>query len=135
MTIRYTKEIGLITSQMLSGFFVDWPNYPNQETHLEILHKSYVAWIALDGNRCVGFVNALSDGIFYAYIPLLEVLPEYQGKGIGSELIKRIIDSLSGMYAIDVVCDEYIAPFYESKNFKRRAGMIKRNYKNQNGRK
>ena len=34
-----------------------------------------------DAGRVVGFVTAISDGVLSAYIPLLEVLPEYQGAG------------------------------------------------------
>ena len=40
---------------------------------------------------------------------MLEVLPEYQKKGIGKELIKRIEHSLRNMYAIDVVCDDDVS--------------------------
>ncbi|MBU1179552.1 GNAT family N-acetyltransferase [Patescibacteria group bacterium] len=133
MKIKYTNKRTLLTPKMLSGFFVDWPNHPDEKTHLKILRKSYMVWVALDGNKCVGFINALSDGVFYAYIPLLEVLPEYQGKGIGSKLLSNMLKSLNSMYAIDLVCDKSMASFYESKNFEKKVGMIKRNYKNQAG--
>jgi ribosomal protein S18 acetylase RimI-like enzyme len=115
----------------MAGFFVGWLEYPDPETHLQILRNSYAVWLAFDHERCVGFINALSDGVFYAYIPLLEVLPEYQGQGIGTELVWRMIDTLGVMYAIDVVCDESVASFYTAKGFGRCAGMVKRNYANQ----
>ena len=98
---------------------------------MDILRNSYEVWIALDGEKCVGFTNALSDGLFCACIPLLEVLPEYQGTGIGSELVSRMVKSLKGMYAIDIVCDESVAPFYEKQDFSQCVGMVKRNYDNQ----
>ena len=74
-----------------------------------------------------------SDGVFYSFIPLLEVLPEYKGHGIGTELVKQMLETLQNMYAIDIVCDESVAPFYESKDFGRCVGMVKRNYEKQNG--
>ncbi len=129
--ITYTDNVENIAPEALSGFFVDWPNHPNTQAHLEILRNSYRVWLACDGERCVGFINAISDGIFYAYIPLLEVLPEYQGNGIGSELVKRMLDSLDGMYAIDVVCDESVAAFYKRIGFGKCAGMVRRNIANQ----
>ena len=41
--------------------------------------------IAIDENtnQVVGFVTAISDGVLSAYIPFLEVLPEYKSIGIG----------------------------------------------------
>ena len=131
MLITYTDKIGFLSAKQLQGFFVDWPDHPDPEAHLEILRGSYTAWIALDQGRCVGFINALSDGIFYAYVPLLEVLPEYQGQGIGTELVRRMLRTLEGMYAIDIVCDESVAPFYKAIGFDRCVGMVKRNYINQ----
>lgn len=131
MSITYTDNTEGVNPAQLQGFFVDWPQHPDPAAHLEILRKSYVAWLAFDGERCIGFINALSDGVFYAYIPLLEVLPEYRGHGIGTELMRRMLETLEDMYAVDVVCDESIVPFYKAAGFSRCAGMVKRNYARQ----
>lgn len=131
MRIAYTDEVESVSAEQLSGFFAGWPNHADPEAHLEILRGSHAIWLAFDGNRCVGFVNALSDGVFYAYIPLLEVLPDYRGKGIGKELVTRMLESLSDMYAIDIVCDESVASFYDKLGLSRCVGMVKRNYDNQ----
>ena len=82
--IIYTKNLSDITEDMLTGFFVGWPNPPCRTLHLKILMNSYCSFVAMDKNtgQVVGFINAISDGVLTAYIPLLEVLPEYQGKGI-----------------------------------------------------
>lgn len=131
MAIRYTDKIESLSSKQLEGFFVGWPEHPDLEAHLKILRKSYAVWLAFDQGQCVGFINAISDGVFYAFIPLLEVLPNYQGKGIGTELVRRMVETLEDMYAIDIVCDESVAPFYKTRGFDRCVGMVKRNYINQ----
>ena len=131
MTITYTNRIESVSAGQLSGFFVGWPDHPDPEAHLEILRGSHTVWLAFDNNQCVGFINSLSDGVFYAYIPLLEVLPNYQGKGIGKELVTRMLESLSDMYAIDIVCDESVALFYDKLGLSRCVGIVKRNYENQ----
>ena len=133
MTITYSNDISELTPEKLTGFFVGWQTHPSCEIHLEILKNSQIVWFALDNNKCVGFINALSDGIFYSFIPLLEVLPEYQDKGIGSELVNRMSKSLENMYSIDIVCDESMAPFYEKKSFQPCTAMVKRNYEKQEG--
>lgn len=131
MTITYTDKAESVSAAQLKGFFVDWPAHPDPQTHLEILRRSYAVWLAFDDDRCVGFINILSDGVFYAYIPLLEVLPDYQGRGIGNELLTRMLASLTDMYAIDIVCDEAVASFYDKLGFSRCAGMARRNRQNQ----
>ncbi|MHB9030578.1 MAG: GNAT family N-acetyltransferase [Candidatus Latescibacterota bacterium] len=124
--INFTDDLSGLSTRRLTGFFSGWPSHPDPETHLSILRNSYKVCLALDGDRCVGFINALSDGVFYAYIPLLEVLPDYRGQGIGSELVRRMLESLDGMYAVDIVCDPDVAPFYEKLGFARCVGMIQR---------
>lgn len=61
------------------GFFKDWPNRPSEEKHRKILEQSHKSLVAVDekSNKIIGLINAVSDGILSAYIPLLEVLPEY----------------------------------------------------------
>jgi ribosomal protein S18 acetylase RimI-like enzyme len=131
MSISYTNRIESIRATQLKGFFVGWSDHPDPEAHLEILRGSFHTWLALDKDKCVGFINALSDGVFYAYIPLLEVLPKYQSKGIGKKLAKLMLETLKDMYAIDIVCDESVAPFYDKLGLSRCVGMIKRNHENQ----
>ncbi len=131
MEIIYSININKLKSNQLKGFFVGWPQHPDSEVHLKILQKSYAVWIALYKEKCVGFINALSDNVFYAYIPLLEVLPKYQSHGIGKELVNRMLNTLDGMYAIDIMCDETLIPFYNKLGLKKSVGMVVRNYKNQ----
>jgi ribosomal protein S18 acetylase RimI-like enzyme len=75
--------------------------------------------LACDGRRVVGFVTAISDGVLSAYIPLLEVVPEYQHRGIGRELTRRLLAQLDGLYMIDLSCDEDVVPFYERLGLER----------------
>jgi GNAT superfamily N-acetyltransferase len=91
--------------------------------------------LALDTeqNKVVGFINAISDQILSTYIPLLEVLPNYQKRGIGKELVKRMIEKLEDYYMIDLCCDERLAKFYGKFGMKRMLAMTVRNFQNQFG--
>ena len=75
--------------------------------------------VAKEGNQVVGFDTAISEGVVSGYIPLLEVLPAYQGRGIGTELVRRVLDRLANLYMVDVICDEDVAPFYERLGLQR----------------
>jgi ribosomal protein S18 acetylase RimI-like enzyme len=82
-----------------------------------------------EDGRVVGFVSSLSDGELAAYVPLLEVLPEWQGRGIGTELVRRLLERLDGLYMVDVVCDDELVPFYEGFGMTRLRAMGLRNRK------
>jgi len=112
--VVYTTDVTGLSPAELEGFFVDWPSPPSPERHLEILKGSDNVVLARDGEggRVIGFVTAISDGVLSAFIPLLEVLPERQGQGIGSELVRRILAELEDFYMVDLVCDPELEPFY-----------------------
>jgi len=131
MEIRYTNDVGEVFRAQLTGFFAGWPQHPSPGMHREILRRSHAVWLAFDGDRCVGFINALSDGVLCAHIPLLEVVPEYRGLGIGRELLRRMVGCLDGLYAIDIACDDSVVPFYERCGFTRCSGVIRRDYPKQ----
>lgn len=133
MAIKYTTSIVGITPADLSGFFVGWPNPPTEETLREILTGSSHFVIAKDEDRVIGFINALSDGVLYAFVPMLEVIPEYQRKGIGRELVRLMLLELGELYAIDLVCNDNLKLFYGELGFSPMTAMIKRNYSVQCG--
>jgi GNAT superfamily N-acetyltransferase len=116
-----------LVPQQLTGFFDGWPDPPTPERFLAILRGSSHVVTAWDDEQLVGFVNALSDGTLSAFVPLLEVLPSHQGQGIGSELVRRMLALVADLYAVDVVCDEDLAPFYERFGLQRLTGMALRN--------
>ncbi|MEX0674152.1 MAG: GNAT family N-acetyltransferase [Gaiellaceae bacterium] len=127
--IEYADSLDGVEPRHLEGFFVGWPHPPSPERHLELLRGSAAVVLARDGERVVGFVTATSDGVLSASIPLLEVLPEYQGRGIGSELVRRLLAALGGLYMIDLSCDAELEPFYARLGFRAlERGMGIRNY-------
>lgn len=137
VSIRYTDSLdGIDASQLKGGYFVGWPNPPSPETHLALLQGSSAVWLAVDdaAGMVVGFVTAISDGVLAAYVPLLEVLPGYQDRGIGTELVRRMLASLADIYMVDLLCDEELQPYYERLGMRRATGMLVRNYDAQSGR-
>jgi GNAT superfamily N-acetyltransferase len=112
--IEYTTSLEGVEPEHLQGFFEGWPSPPSPEGHLAVLKESYRVALAREAGspQVIGFANALSDGHLSAFIPLLEVLPRHRGQGIGTELVRRLLAELDGLYSIDVVCDEELRPFY-----------------------
>ncbi|WKZ40110.1 MAG: GNAT family N-acetyltransferase [Anaerolineales bacterium] len=136
MAIEYVDSPEGISADQLHGFFVGWTNPPTPEKHLELLKSSDEVVLALDteNGNVVGFITAITDNVLAAYIPLLEVLPEYQNRQIGKTLVEKMLARLSRYYMVDLLCDMDLQPFYEKFGMYRATGMFFRNYDKQSGR-
>lgn len=128
-TVRYATSLDDIGAEDLTGgFWVGWPTPPTPAMHLAMLRGSEAIVLAIDTEtgQVVGFVNAVGDGVLAAYVPCLEVLPAWQGRGIGSELVRRLLAALEPRYMVDLVCDDDVVPFYERLGLVRYRAMIRR---------
>lgn len=133
--IDYMTSTDRLALEQLGGFFVGWPNPPDPATHLRLLQQSAHVVLAIDSEtqRVVGFITAVTDGVLSAYIPLLEVLPAYQHRGIGGELVERMLDRLRDIYMVDLLCDQELQRFYSEFGMQPCHGMMLRNYTHQCG--
>ncbi|MEM1328824.1 MAG: GNAT family N-acetyltransferase [Bacteroidota bacterium] len=115
--------------EQLNGFFVGWKKRPDPCVHLHLLKNSDVIVLAqdVDSKAIIGFITAITDHVLSAYIPLLEVLPEYQNKGIGTQLLRLMLEELSTFYMIDLSCDSALQPFYKKFRMQEVKGMCLRN--------
>jgi ribosomal protein S18 acetylase RimI-like enzyme len=133
--IKYVYTSEGIMPQQIQGFFEGWPDPPSPETHLRLLANSDEIVLAMDEKTgdVVGFITAISDNVLSAYIPFLEVLPEYRDQGIGSELVRRMLDRLKDLYMVDLLCDSDLQAFYASLGMLPATGMMIRKYERQSG--
>ena len=133
--IKYLYSLDRITAEQLEGFFVGWADPLTPEEHLQALKNSEYLVLAYDTEKekVVGFINALSDEVNFAFIPMLEVLPEYQDQGIGQELMRKMLALLNHLNCIDLTCDQELQPFYERFGMLRSQGMVIRKHLNQRG--
>ncbi|ALB47116.1 hypothetical protein CBE01nite_03090 [Clostridium beijerinckii] len=93
------------------------------EIHKKAFENSYAAVFAFDNDKLIGFGRAISDGVYQSAIYDIAVLPEYQGKSIGSKIVNKILECVPTCNAI-----LYASPgkekFYEKLNFKKmKTGM------------
>lgn len=131
--IRYSYSTTNLTPDMLKGFFQGWKKPRTPEEHLEILKNSTHVVLAIDTDtdHVIGFVTALTDNLQAAFIPLLEVLPEFRHRGIGSELFTRVLEKLKGVPCIDLTCDPEMQEFYAEFGMVPSVGMVIRAYQRQ----
>ena len=69
----------------------------------------------------MGLGNAISDGHLVVYYPHLLVLPAYQGRGIGAQMMKTLQSRYAGFHQHMLVADGQAVGFYQRMGF-RKAG-------------
>jgi len=119
MEIQYTLEKSFTASQLQELFTsVEWLSgkYPERlKKALDNCETVYTAW---DGDKLVGLINAIDDGELTAYVHYLCVTPEYQGKGIGSRLLRYIKEKYKDyLYIILLAENEPLIEFYTRNGF------------------
>lgn len=128
MEIKYQTDLYGITNEQLNCFCVGWKCPISGAEMYKILQNSYRFILAKDRERVIGFVNSLSDGVKFAFIPMLEVLPDYQNNGIGSQLLQMLFTELEPIQNIDLTCDEALQLFYSRFGMLKSKGMVFRKY-------
>lgn len=119
MTIREMTAFDLDTILNLYSS-VGWTRYTDNP---EILKKAYENSLltlgAYDGDKLVGVIRTVGDGFSIVFIQDILVFPEYQRKGIGTRLIREVMERFSEVYQMHLMTDDTpkTISFYQSVGF------------------
>ena len=74
--------------------------------------NDYLRVACYDGDKLVGFLGVVSNGVTDAYIQDVMVHPDYQGRGIGTGLMNRAMERLKHdrIYMISVIYGRSSSP-------------------------
>jgi ribosomal protein S18 acetylase RimI-like enzyme len=89
--VNYWPEDEIVELYKAGGW---WKDYYDSSKINHLIKGSYVFAIAFDKKtkKAIGMGRVISDGVSDAYIQDVVVLPHYQKKGIGGELIKNLTE-------------------------------------------
>ena len=99
---------------------VGWTNYLERISVLEEAYANSLCVIgAYDNEKLVGIIRAVGDGQTIVFVQDIIVLPEYQRKGIGTKLLKAVMDKYHDAYQMELLTDntEKTKAFYRSVGF------------------
>ena len=121
--IYYNDKQKDLPPEQLHSLFISAGWSDGSETS-EMINTGYrIPWInstlvvsAWAGERLVGAVRVLSDTMFRSIIYDLLVLPEYQHRGIGSELVRLCIEHYPNSEWL-VQASEEISGYYKKLGF------------------
>lgn len=99
---------------------VGWTNYTD---HPEMLKNAYEHSLKIYGayveGKLAGIIRVVGDGYSILYIQDILIFPEYQRKGIGTKLLKKILDEYDEVYQKILLTDNKpdTVAFYKSLGF------------------
>jgi ribosomal protein S18 acetylase RimI-like enzyme len=117
MRIAYTDEIsGIDQDALLELFTRNQMGGRTMEKLYRAFENSYTVCFAFDESQLVGAGRAISDGEYHAGIYDVAVLPEYQGQGVGREIMLSLLGRLN-VWRIVLVADGDNQDFYRKLGF------------------
>jgi len=118
--VRYRSTKSLPRAEVLRLYrSVQWSAARKPDRLMRALKRSHSVVTAWVKGSLVGLGNALSDGSLVVYYPHMLVLPEFQGRGIGRELMKRLMKRYRGFHQHILIAEAEAVSFYRKCGFKR----------------
>ena len=98
--LRFNEILGLYET-------VGWTNYTNRPERLRAGYTGSLAvWGAFAGEKLVGVVRVVGDGATIVFVQDLIVAPSHQRGGIGTQLMRAVMNRFSDVYQMELLTDE-----------------------------
>ena len=115
------RDIHGFSAEELERLFlsVEWSSghYPDKlKTAMEHFSTVYSAW---DGDKLVGLICAMDDGVMTAYVHYLLVDPDYHGQTIGRTLVGMVKEKYADYLRLIVIAYNNEMKFYENCGFEK----------------
>ncbi len=124
MAITYSHEIPDVSSYAVLFDTTGW-NQDYQASAQELQQAIAGSWqllCAYDDGQLIGFGRVVSDGVLYAMIYDLIVHPDYQGQGVGSQLLTQLLElcRLAEIRSVQLFSARGKVGFYRKRGFVQR---------------
>lgn len=97
---------------------VDWSSGHYPDKLVIAMKNSSTVFTAWDGEKLIGLIMALDDGIMTAYVHYLLIHPDYQHKGVGKKLVKILTEKYKDYLRVVLIAYDKEVGFYEHMGFK-----------------
>ena len=99
---------------------VGWTAYTDEPQALKLgFQNSLLVLAAYEGEELLGIIRVVGDGVTIVFIQDLLVFPEKQRKGVGTALVKAILERYPTVRQIELTTDQSpeTVAFYKSLGF------------------
>jgi ribosomal protein S18 acetylase RimI-like enzyme len=120
MQLRWMSEQDVIDWQELSNLYRIAPLGDKKADHLKLAFtNSRFKCFVFDATKLVGAGRAVADGIDCSYLCDIAVHPEYQSRGLGKAITKRLMELSAGHKKIILYANPGKEGFYTKLGFRR----------------
>lgn len=120
-------KINTLTTDLFLSLYqsVGW-DPPCREQVEAALENTLATFTCYDGDTPVGMVRLLGDGGMSFYVKDFAVIPSYQGKGVGSQLLDSLEQHINQIrdpdwaVSLELISSKEAVGFYKRKGFEER---------------
>lgn len=116
----YKDSDGQVAQLLALYQSVGWANYTQNPAMLRAAYRhSLLTLAAFDEGQLAGVLRAVGDGASIVFVQDLLVFPRYQRRGVGSRLLRALMERYPQVYQLELATDdtEKTAAFYRSAGF------------------
>jgi ribosomal protein S18 acetylase RimI-like enzyme len=120
MALTWSDSLDDVDWEELSALYKVAPLGDKPAANLKIVFgNSRFRCFVRDEGRIVGVGRALADGVDTSYVCDVAVLPEYQGTGLGKQIVGKLVERSRGHKKIILYAVPGKEPFYRKFGFAR----------------
>jgi predicted N-acetyltransferase YhbS len=119
MSIEYRVNATVTAQEVADVFVRSGINRPTDDLQRiqQMLDHANLTITAWEGKKLIGIARSLTDFCFCCYLSDLAVDREYQGRGIGKELIKQTQEQLSDHVSLILLAAPTAMSYYPHVGF------------------
>ena len=118
ITYRDTHEFEAAALERLF-LSVEWSSGHFPDKLVAAMRQFKTVFSAWDGDKLIGMVCAMDDGIMNAYVHYLLVDPAYHGQTVGRTLVDMVKEKYASYLRIAVIAYDEEMHFYEKCGFQK----------------
>lgn len=104
---------------------VDWGTRENKIIE-EALKNTLYSLCVYDENKLIGYGRIIGDKTIFLYIQDIMVIPEYQGKKIGTGIMNKLIEKINEYKKVNPEIRTYLGATKGKESFYEKFGFISR---------